>query len=82
MYSEDIAFSKDNPAFEEEITILANINYWASSTEYAAKDVAVNIYVTYPGLPKMKAGQTIIDSIAMGQPDFAGRVKVEDSLDP
>ena len=73
VYSEDIAFSKDNPAFEEEITIFTNINYWASSTEYAAKDVAVNIYVTYPSLPKVKIGQTIIDNITMGQPDFGSR---------
>ena len=73
VYSEDILFSNDNPALDEEITILVNIHFWATSTAILAEDIGVNVYVTYPGFPKMRVGQTIIDAISVGMPDFGSR---------
>jgi len=73
VFSEDIHFSNNNPAEGEEITTLAEIRYWATSTALVAQNVPVNIHVTYPGNPKIKVGQTAIKSIAMGSPDFGSR---------
>lgn len=70
VYSEDIYFSKNNPSLGEEITIFADIHYWANSTTLLAQKVPINFYVTYPGLSKMKIGQTIIESISVGAPDY------------
>lgn len=70
IHSEDIYFSNNNPSLDEEITIIADIRYWASDTSIKAEDVPVNFYVTYPGLPKIKIGETFIDSISVADPDF------------
>ncbi len=73
VFSENIHFSKFNPDPGEEITIFAEINYWATSTDLVAQDVPVNFYVTYPGTPKMKIGETTIDRLSVGAPDFGSR---------
>ncbi len=73
VFSENIHFSKNNPTANEEITIFAEIGYWATSTALVAQNVPVNLYVTYPGSPKMKIGQTVIDSLSVGSPDFGSR---------
>jgi Concanavalin A-like lectin/glucanases superfamily/CARDB/PKD domain/SdrD B-like domain len=73
VYSENIYFSKTNPAPDEEITVFAEILYWASSTDLVAQDVPVNFHVTYPGTPKIKIGETMINSLSVGAPDFGSR---------
>ena len=73
VFSENIHFSKFNPDPGEEITIFAEINYWATSTDLVAQDVPVNFYVTYPGTPKMKIGETVINRLSVGAPDFGSR---------
>ena len=73
VFSENIHFSETNPAPDEEITVFAEILYWASSTDLVAQDVPVNFHVTYPGSPRMKIGETVIDRISVGAPDFGSR---------
>jgi len=70
VHAEDIYFSKDNPALGDEISIIAEIHYWSSSTAIKGTNVPVNFYVTYPGYPKMKIGETVIQSISVGEPDY------------
>ena len=71
--SKDIYFSNDNPDAEEEITVFAEIHYWATSTALLAEDIPVNIYVTYPGTPKELIGQTTIPSLSVGAPEYGSR---------
>lgn len=73
VYSQDIYFSKDNPGSNEEITIVAQVHYWASSSTLVARNVPVSFYVTYPGSPPVKVGQTVINSLAVTGPDFGSR---------
>ena len=73
VFSENIHFSRFNPELGDEITILAEIKYWATNTDLVALDVPVNFYVTYPGTPKMKIGETVINSFSVGAPDFGSR---------
>jgi hypothetical protein len=76
VFSENIHFSKNNPAANEEITLFAEIQYWASSTALVAHNVPVNLYVTpvtVPATPRMKIGQTVIASLSVGSPDFGSR---------
>ncbi|MBV5329046.1 MAG: hypothetical protein JZU65_15690 [Chlorobium sp.] len=73
VYSENIHFSKNNPAENEEITVFAEINYWATSTDLVAQNIPVNFYITYPGTPKTKIGQTVISSLSIGTPDSGSR---------
>lgn len=73
VYSENIHFSKNNPAQNEEITVFAEIKYWATSTALVAQNVPVNLYFTKPGDPKVKIGQTLINSLSVGAPDFGSR---------
>lgn len=73
VFSEDIYFSKNNPAANEEITVFAAIRYWASSSALIAQNVPVNIYAAYPGTPKVKIGQTLLKSLSVGSPDFGAR---------
>ena len=73
VYSENIHFSTNNPAPDEEITVFAEILYWASSTALVAQDIPVHFYVTYPGSPMLKIGETMIDRISVGAPDFGSR---------
>ncbi|NOZ67837.1 MAG: hypothetical protein GXP46_00985 [Deferribacteres bacterium] len=73
VFSENIHFSRFNPEAGEEITIFAEIRYWATSTDLVALNVPVNFYVTYPGTPKMKIGETVIDRLSVGAPDFGSR---------
>ena len=73
LFSENIYFSKNHPALNEEITIFAEIRYWAASTDLFAEDVPVNIFVTYPGSPRIKIGSTLIDQMSAGSPDFGSR---------
>jgi hypothetical protein len=46
VFSEDIHFSQDHPAANDEITLFAAIHYWATSTSLIAQNVPVSIYVT------------------------------------
>ncbi|MGY6274995.1 CARDB domain-containing protein [Methylomonas sp. MgM2] len=73
VFSENIHFSKNHPAKDEEITIFAEINYWATNTDLIAEDVPVNIYVTYPGNPSLKIGEALIKQMSVGSPDFGSR---------
>ena len=74
--SKNIYFSKNNPAANEEITIFAEINYWAPNTALLALNVPINIYatpITSPASPKLKIGRTVINSLSVGTPDFGSR---------
>jgi hypothetical protein len=73
VYSENIHFTNTNPAPNEEITVFAQILYWASSTDLVANNIPVNFYVTYPGTDKLKIGNTVISSMSVGAPDFGSR---------
>ncbi|GMT41336.1 MAG: hypothetical protein IEMM0001_2071 [bacterium] len=73
VFSENIHFSRFNPDPDEEITIFAEIKYWATSTDLVAQNVPVNFYVTYPGTPKMKIGETVINRLSVGFPDYGSR---------
>lgn len=76
VFSEDIHFSKNHPDSNEEITIFAAIHYWATSTDLLAHDVPVNLYVTEvtsTSPQKIKIGQTTMDSLSVGGPDFGSR---------
>jgi hypothetical protein len=73
IFSEDIHFSNNNPAEGSEITIFAQLHYWATNTNFIAEDVPVNFYVTYPGTPKIKIGQTALKSMSVGAPDYGSR---------
>ena len=70
VHSEDIYFSSFNPAIGEEISITAYIHFWSNSSLISAENVPVNFYVTYPGYPKIKIGETVIPSISVGEPDY------------
>lgn len=71
--SENIFFSKNNPAANEEITVFAKILYWAPNTTLVAQSVPVNVYATYPDSTKAKIGQTLLKSLSTGSPDFGAR---------
>jgi hypothetical protein len=73
VFSENIHFSNNHPAVDEEITVFAEIRFWATSTDLVAKDVPINIYVTYPGISSIKIGSTLIDQMSVGSPDFGSR---------
>ncbi len=73
VFSENIHLSKNNPAANEEITVFAEILYWAPSTALVAQDVPVNIYATYPGSSKVKIGEAVIPSLSVGSPDYGSR---------
>jgi hypothetical protein len=73
VYSENIYFSNNHPAIDEEITVFSEIRYWATNTDLPAVDVPVNIYVTDPGTPRIKIGSTTIDKMSVGSPDFGSR---------
>jgi hypothetical protein len=73
VFSENIHFSKNHPAKDEEVTIFAQINYWATNTDLFAENIPVNIYVTYPGNTSLKIGETLINQMSVGRPDFGSR---------
>jgi hypothetical protein len=73
VFSKNIYFSKNNPAADEEITVFAQIFYWAPSTALVARNVPINVYATYPGSAKVKIGQTLIPSLRVGSPDYGSR---------
>ncbi|MCP4119753.1 MAG: hypothetical protein GY737_31010 [Desulfobacteraceae bacterium] len=73
VFSENIHFSNYNPEPDDEISIFAKINYWANNTDMVAQAVPINFYVTYPGTPKLKIGETLINEISVGSPDFGSR---------
>ena len=73
VFSENIYFSKNHPALDDEITIFAELRYWATRSDLFAENVPVNIYVTEPGLPRLKVGSTSIDKMSVGSPDFGSR---------
>ena len=73
VFSEDLYFSKDNPAAGEEITVFAEIHYWATSTALVAEDIPVNLYVISPGEPKERIGQTTIASLSVAAPENGSR---------
>jgi len=70
IYSGNIHFSKNHPERGEEITIFAEVFYWAPRTTTFAQNIPVNLYVTYPGETRMKIGETVIDRITVGSPDY------------
>jgi len=73
VYSENIHFSKNNPAQSEEMTIFTEINYWASSSTLDALNVPVNIYITRPGSEKVKIGSAVIDKMSVSAPENGSR---------
>ncbi|MGE5671655.1 MAG: CARDB domain-containing protein, partial [Fibrobacterota bacterium] len=73
VYSENIHFSKNNPAQNEKVTIFTEFNYWATSTVLDALNVPVNFYVTRPGSEKIKIGSSIIDKISVSAPEKGSR---------
>lgn len=73
IHSEDLYFSDTRPDAGEEITVVAELHYWASSTSLVAEDIPVNIYATYPGTPRERIGQTVIPSLSVGAPDYGSR---------
>ncbi len=73
VFSENIHFSRNHPAVNEEITVFAEIRYWATGTDLLAENVPINVYVTYPGTPSIKIGSTLIDKMSVGSPDFGSR---------
>ncbi|MBN2131441.1 MAG: PKD domain-containing protein [Sedimentisphaerales bacterium] len=73
VYSEDIHFSITHPDAEQEITIFAEVHYWAESTDLVAYNVPINMYATYPGEDKIKIGETLIDEFTVGWPDFGSQ---------
>jgi hypothetical protein len=72
-FSENVYFSENNPDTDQEITIFAEILYWATSSNSIAENVPVNLYVTYPGEPKEKFGSALIPNLSVGSPDFGSR---------
>ncbi|MGB8298061.1 MAG: carboxypeptidase regulatory-like domain-containing protein, partial [Polyangia bacterium] len=73
--SADIAFSKNNPAENEEITIAAQIHFWSSDPTSVATDVPINIYATPAGsTSKVWIGKTTIASLSVGSPDYGSRI--------
>jgi YVTN family beta-propeller protein len=73
VFSEDIRFSKNNPAAGEEITLFAEIHYWAPRIDLVAEDVPVTFSVTKPGQSPIEVGATVIDSLSIGAPDYGAR---------
>lgn len=71
--SENIYFTNNNPAPGEETTIFAKIQYWAEKSDMIAENVPINFYATYPGTPRLKIAETIIDRLSVGAPDYGGR---------
>lgn len=74
VFSEKIHFSKDNPEPHEEITLFAEIQYWATSSSLISDAATVNVYVTDLATNnKMPVGHTAINSLSVGRPDFGSR---------
>ncbi|MEI2774357.1 MAG: CARDB domain-containing protein [Candidatus Competibacter sp.] len=73
VYSDDLYFSNNHPAAGEEITVFAAIRFWASNSAGVAQNVPVNVYATSPGTPPVKIGETLLQSLAAGSPDFGAR---------
>ncbi|MEA3277380.1 MAG: CARDB domain-containing protein [Pseudomonadota bacterium] len=73
VFSEDLYFSVTHPDAGEEITVFAELHYWALSTSLLAEDIPVNFYATYPGTAREQIGQTIIPSLSVGAPDHGSR---------
>lgn len=73
VFSDNIFFTNNHPAANEEITVFAEIQYWATSTGLVAEDIPVNIYATYPGSDPVKIGETTIDRLSVVSPDFGSR---------
>ena len=90
VYSEHIAFSNNHPDPNEEITIGAQIQYFATRTDLLAEQVPVNLYVTAPGVSRITLLQTVIDSMRVGgsavytnwKPATDGIYIVEIEIDP
>ncbi len=75
LVSDDIAFSKNNPAEDEETTIAAQIHFWSSDPTSVATDVPINIYATPAGsTSKVWIGKTTIASLSVGGPDYGSRI--------
>jgi hypothetical protein len=73
VYSENIHFSKNNPALCEEMAIFTEFNYWSTNSTLDALNVPVNIYVTRPGSKKVKIGSAIIDKLSVSAPEKGSR---------
>jgi hypothetical protein len=74
VHSEDIYFSDTHPDTDEEITIVAELQYWATRTSLLAEDIPVNLYAIDPGTASRELiGRTIIPSLSVGAPDYGSR---------
>ena len=83
VYSQNIFFSNDNPALNQEITIAAQIQYWASDSSIVATNVPIDVYEVNPTLTtKVLIGQTIIPSLSVASPDFGSRVVYATWMNP
>lgn len=67
VYSEHIAFSNDQPDPNDEITIRAEIQYFATRTDLPSGAVQVNFNVTSPGSPTTSLPSWDIDGIPAGR---------------
>jgi hypothetical protein len=73
IFSENIHFSENNPAADEEITVFAEIQYWATSTDLVAENIPINVYVTKPGEAKEKIAEAVIPRLSVGAPEYGSR---------
>ncbi len=75
--SEDIAFSNDNPAPGDQITIAAQIHSWTSDSSLIATNIPISVYVTLPETSTAgsttQIGHTVIPSLSVGSPDYGSR---------
>ena len=71
--SEDIHFSSDNPSPNQDVTIFAQIHYWASDSTLVATNIPVNFYVISEGGTKTVIGQTTIPSLSILGPEYGAR---------
>jgi len=71
--SEDIHFSSDNPSPGQDVTLFAQIHYWASDSALIASNIPVNVYVKSADGTRTLIGQTIIPSLSVLGPDYGTR---------
>ncbi len=90
VYSRDILFSNDHPNPDEQITIGAQIQYFATSSGLLATQVPVTLYTTFPGSSTTELIHTVIGSMSVGTrvvyanwtPQMNGIYLIEVDIDP
>ena len=90
IYSENIRFSKINPAANEKITVFAEIQYGATRTSLLAEQVPVTFYAYGPTFPRTAFAHRVIDRIgfqggvvfADWNPPANGIYIIEVAIDP